>query len=126
MTDPILDAIGAVRATLRDLTSRLETMVTRREHDAEVRRIDAEANATREALLRHENEADRRLTGIEDSIDTRVGEVLDAVEQDKKERAARADREAEQRKSDRHWQIGMVASACGLAVALGQLLTRWL
>lgn len=130
MSDPTLDAIGAVRtqvADLRtDLTTRMDTMVTRREHDAEVRRLDAEAERTREALLRHETEAERRLGDIEHSIESRVGAVLTAIEEDKRARAKAAVHEAERRQADRRWLLGMVVSACGVAVALGQFLTRWL
>jgi len=129
-TDPTLDAIGAVRVQVADLrtelTTRLDTMVTRREHDAEVRRLDAEATRTREALARHETNAGRHRTEIEDSIDTRVGELLAVIEDDRRDRARQATRDAEQRHADRRWLLGMVVSAGGLAVALGQLFTRWL
>lgn len=115
MSDPILDALGAVRAQISELAARLDSMVTRREHDAEVRRIDAEAERTRESLLRHETDATRRLAEIESVVESRVDEVLAAVEKDRAER-----------KADRHWLVGIVVAACSAAVALGQLLTRWL
>lgn len=128
---------AAIRADIRDLrqdlTSRMDQMVTRREHEAEVRRIDAEALAAREALGRHEQEADRRLTEIERAVAAGDAKILAVIEADRaahaqqreddtKERATAKRQRAEQRKADRRWMIGAVIAASGVIIAAGQLL----
>lgn len=73
-------AIEALRASTEagfrdlrsDLTSRLDQAVTRREHDAEVRRIDSERQALSDALVQHAKtsedthvDIDKRLVGLD-------------------------------------------------------------
>ncbi|KZM34555.1 hypothetical protein [Oerskovia enterophila] len=126
MTDPTLDAVNAVRGDVKglrdELTIRLDAMVTRREHEAEVRRIDSEAQRTREQLMQHEREADRRL--VEISTEVTIGDkaILGVVEADKAQRSAEAKALAEQRRTDRRWTIGALTAATGVIIAAGQLL----
>lgn len=126
MTDPTLDAINDVRGDVKDLrddlTGRLDTMVTRREHEAEVRRIDSEAQRTREQLVRHEQDADRRLNEISTEVATGDKAILAVIEADKTQRAAEAKAAAEQRQADRRWTVGALTAATGVIIAAGQLL----
>ena len=99
-TDPITDAINRVGQDVRDLrvdlTGRLDAMVPRREHDAEVKRIDAEARATRQALSTHELTADER--------HKRLTATLDA--------------QAAQRTADRRFVATWVVAAVGVAATV--------
>jgi hypothetical protein len=126
MTDPTLDAVNAVRGDLAglrtELTGRMDAMVTRREHEAEVRRIDSDAQRTREQLIRHEQDANRRLDDISTEVATGDQAILAVVEADKAQRAAEAKALAEQRKADRRWTIGALTAATGVIIAGGQLL----
>lgn len=126
MTDPTLDAVNGVRSDVKDLrdelTGRLDAMVTRREHEAEVRRIDSEAQRTREQLVQHERDADRRLVEISTEVATGDKAILGVVEADKAQRSAEAKALAEQRKADRRWTIGALTAAAGVIIAAGQFL----
>lgn len=126
MSDPTLDAVNALRTDLAglrsELTGRMDAMVTRREHEAEVRRIDAEARRTAEALAQHERESDRRMSELAAEAATGDKAVLGVVEADKAERAAEAKAAAAQRRVDRRWVIGAITAAAGVIIAAGQFL----
>ena len=117
MSDPTLEAVQAVRDDLRalrsDLTGRMDQMVTRREHEAEVRRLDSERAALGDALLRHEEASDVRLSGMHDAMRAGDREVLDAIH-------AADDR----RIADRRWLAGWLVTAIGVASAVTSLITR--
>lgn len=88
--DPTLAAVHGVAEDLRglrvELTGRMDQMVTRREHEAEVRRIDSEAARVRDALDVHVTSSDR-------------------------DRAAQAER----RRTDRRFQVTTTIAAAGVA-----------
>ena len=128
MSDPTLAAVEAVRDDLRalraDLTGRMDQMVTRREHEAEVRRIDAEANRTRDlahttrtALEAHEDAAAARLAHIDVSMRDGDAAVLAAITAAEEHRAA-------DRIAARRWTAGWVVTAIGVATALTGLILR--
>lgn len=131
MTDDAatLAAIATVSKDVRelrvDLSTRMDAMVTRREHDAEVRRIDAEAVATREALDRHEAESVRHHQSIETNLATGDALIVAKLERQEARREEQATAESARRVSDRRWSFGAVMTAAALAVAVGQLITRF-
>lgn len=77
---PAIEALrSSTEAGFRDLrediTRRLDQAVTRREHDAEVRRIDSERQADREALAQHAKASEDTHVDIDKRLvvlDTRV------------------------------------------------------
>lgn len=98
--DSLTTAINRVGQDVRDLrvdlTGRLDAMVTRREHDAEVRRIDAEARATRQALTTHEVTAEERHKALKATLDA----------------------QAKQRSTDRRFVATWVVAAVGVAATV--------
>lgn len=128
-TDPTLAAVERVDRNVRDmrveLSGRMDAMVTRREHQAEVRRIDADAQAAREALARHEAEEGIKLRDIEKSIRAGDEKILAVIANQESARAATEKARDDERKSDRRWQVGAVMTAASLAVALSQFLIRF-
>lgn len=134
--DATLAAIAGVSQDVRDLrvdlTGRLDQMVTRNEHLAEVRRIDAEAARTRDALAAHETQADHRLTAIQQDIEEEataraaafVGLTAAMTEADNKRDAAKV-AAAERRKADRRFIVMWVVAAVGASAGL-RTLFEWL
>lgn len=144
MSDLTQGDAAAIRLDIRDLradvTTRMDQAVTRREHEAEVRRIDAEAQAVRESLERHETSADRRLDTLRATIEALTGavaagdrEVLAVVEADRaahiaereddRKKAAQAKKDAaDQRKSDRRWLVGTMIAAVAVILTATQVL----
>lgn len=114
-----------VRELRLDLSTRMDTMVTRREHDAEVRRIDAEAVATREALERHETESARHHQSIEASLASGDALIVSKLEKQETRREEIAAATEARRIADRRWSIGAFMTAGALAVAVGQFITRF-
>lgn len=110
-------AIDALRS---DLSGRMEQMITRREHEAEVRRQDAETAHVRQALADHERTAGARLDGIEGQYGTVLRRIADA---DEKREAARAAAE-ERRKADRRWLVGIILTAVSVASGLTGVLVN--
>lgn len=112
----------SVQSLRTDLTGRLDQMVTRKEHEAEVRRLDSEAQASRQALAEHERIAGKRLDEITEQHADLLQRLADA---DEKREAARRDAEKEreverknaaaQRKADRRWLITITITAVGVA-----------
>lgn len=104
---------ASVSELRQDITGRLDNMVTRREHDAEVRRIDAELAHQATAQSQHEQGATGRLAHLEATMTAGDKAVLERVE------------EADQKRQDnRRWLAGWMIGAVGLAVALSQLALR--
>lgn len=101
----------SVQSLRTDLTGRLDQMVTRKEHEAEVRRLDSEAQASRQALAEHERVAGKRLDEITDQHADLLQKIADA---DTKREAAREE-EKLRRKADRRWLITVVIAAVGVA-----------
>lgn len=97
----------SVQSLRTDLSLRVDQMVTRKEHESEVRRLDAEAQATRKALADHETEAGKRLDGISEQI----------ADGEKRRQDAKNAAEA-QRKADRRWLIGIVLTAIAVAASV--------
>lgn len=134
--DATLAAIAGVSQDVRDLrvdlTGRLDQMVTRNEHLAEIRRIDAEAARTRDALSAHETQADHRLTAIQQDIEDEAKARAEAfvalasamAEADNKRETAKT-AAAERRKADRRWVAGWVVCATGAVAGLPHLF-EWL
>jgi uncharacterized protein YaiL (DUF2058 family) len=103
-----IDRVGRdVRELRTDLTQQMAQMITRNEHDAEVRRIDAEAQHTRAALVAHETEADKRLTAIQADI-----------EEGERKRTAAQEAAAERRRQDRRFMVGTVITGMAAASAV--------
>lgn len=124
--DALTTAINRVGQDVRDLrvdlTNRLDAMVTRREHDAETRRIDAEiasnraaAEANRKALEDHEAEATAQWRS-----------VAGQIEQAEQRRQDAAEAAAERRKADRRFIATWSTTAVGVGIALATLVTRWI
>lgn len=126
MSDPILSAVEATTRQVADLrtelTTRLDQMVTRREHDAEVRRIDADHERTRANLATHEREAAAHFDTIAARVDESERSIKSAIESEKIQRAAEAQATARQRVIDRRWLVGTLLTVGALIIAAGQLL----
>ena len=105
---------------------------SRNEHQAEVRRIDAEALRTRDALIAHETTADHRLIAIQTDIEdeakarelafVRLTEAM--TEADTKRETARV-AATERRKADRRFIVMWVVAAVSASAGLRTLL-EWL
>ena len=118
-----IDRVGKDVRDLRiDLTGRLDQMVTRNEHLAEVRRIDAEAARTKDALTSHEGAADRRLAAIQEDISDEararaevMAAMVEAIKEadDKRETALVA--VAERRRADRRFIVATIITAVAAA-----------
>ena len=119
MSDPTLSAIAGVAQDVRDLrtdiTGRLDQMVTRREHVAEIKRLDEADKGQRDALARHEEAADARLLAI--------GEKIDEAE---RVRAAAVEAAAKRRTEDRRWLASWGVAAIVAAVGITQLIASFL
>ena len=109
-SDPTLAAVEAVRDDLRDLrtdlTVRMDGMVTRREHEAEVRRIDSEHRmlaASHHALVR--------------SADVEHAELRTDIEADKAERRVERQRAEDSRRADRRTYMTVTVASIGVAVS---------
>lgn len=139
MSDPTLAAIEGLRndvGSLRtetansinglrtDLSGRLDAAVTRREHDAEVRRIDAEARATREALAAHEAQADVRLSAIKAAVDAGDASIRAQLEEGERKRDAAVEQAAQRRREDRRYIATWMVGAVSAATAVTTLITR--
>lgn len=122
--DALTTAINRVGQDVRDLrldlTNRMDAMVTRREHDAEVKRIDAEARAARDeiarnrdALEQHEASATAQWRSVEEQIKSAEEKRESAVEAAK-----------ERRKADRRFIALWLSGAVGAAVALATFITQ--
>lgn len=114
-TDPILAAVERVdRAVVelrQDLGGRLAELVTRREHEAEVRRIDSEHAALVQA------HADLRV-----SADLEHSELREAISADRSERRTERQRVDDARRADRRTYLAVTVSAVGVAVAVAALI----
>jgi hypothetical protein len=130
VTDPTLSAIQGVAQDVRDLraeiTGRLGDMITRREHVAEVKRLDAEDTRTREALAEHERQADLRLTAIQVAVDRGDTEIRALIEAAEERRQAAVEAAAERRRQDRRWFATWAVAAVGAAVAVTQVIAALL
>jgi chromosome segregation ATPase len=105
------ETAGAINGLRTELSGRMDQMITRREHEAEVRRQDAETAHVRQALADHEQAAGKRLDGIED----RYGDVLQKItDADKKRDEAREAAEL-RRRADRRWLVGILIAAVAAA-----------
>lgn len=104
----------AIDSLRTDLTARIGEMVTRREHEAEIKRLDEADQRIAQALADHERAATRRLEGIDHQL-TGVREQME--EADEKREAARAAAE-ERRRADRRWLVGIVLTAIATASAV--------
>ena len=117
MSDPTLEAVQGVRDDVRelraDLTGRLDQMVTRREHESEVRRLDSERAALGDALVRHEESADVRLSSLQAAMVAGDKAVLTAI-----------DAAEERRRGDRRWMAGWIVAAVGAAAAITNVIVR--
>jgi hypothetical protein len=120
MTDQTLAAVDALRGDIThrfdDLGRRIDSMVTRREHDAEVRRIDAYNQATRAAVDQNKSDADGKIEALQTAVADGDAKVAAELEADRQQRAAEIKQAAADRKADRRWMIGSVLAAAGLAV----------
>jgi hypothetical protein len=120
MTDQTLAAVDALRDDIThrfdDLGRRIDSMVTRREHDAEVRRIDACNQATRAAVDQNKADTDGRIKALQTALADGDAKVAAELEADRQQRAAEIKQAAADRKADRRWMIGSVLAAAGLAV----------
>ncbi|GEL95349.1 hypothetical protein [Cellulomonas composti] len=128
--NPLLAAVHGVAQDLRDmradLTGRMDAMVTRREHDAEVRRLDAEAQSTRDLLLAHEQSADRRLDAQraeQRAADEQIREQIAEGERRREEAQIAA---AERRKADRRWTATWTLGAAAFMVTASTAARAWL
>jgi DNA repair exonuclease SbcCD ATPase subunit len=93
----------AIDSLRTDLTARIGEMVTRREHEAEIKRLD---------------EADRRVARRLEGIEHQLTGVREQMEEaDEKREAARAAAE-ERRRADRRWLVGIVLTAIATASAV--------
>lgn len=91
----------------QDLTGRLDAVVTRREHDAEVKRIDSEHRALAE-----------RHAALMVSADQEHADLRESLRQDQEERREIAEKTEARRRSDRRWYIGITISAIASVGAL--------
>ena len=115
-------AIEALRASTEagfrdlrvDLTNRLDQNVTRREHDAEVKRLDSE----RAALAERHADLEKRHSALEEHADLEHADIRDALRQDQEERREIADKAERRRVSDRRWYIGITIAAVSAVGAL--------
>lgn len=96
-----------IDALRQDLTGRLDAVITRREHDAEVRRIDSEHRALAE-----------RHAALEISADQEHADIRESLRQDQEERREIAEKTEARRRSDRRWYIGITISAIASVGAL--------
>jgi len=128
-TDPLLEAIQSVRDDVRAnheaLTRRLEQMVSKDTHEAEVRRIDAELVSQKRAFDSHvqvyaqsQAELKRQVVDGDQQILQRLADYQSHQSEKDEERAASA-------KSDRHWLLGWMASLAGVFVAAAAFLSRF-
>lgn len=127
MTDPTLSAVQGVAQDVRDLrtdiTGRLDQMVTRREHAAEVRRLDVVDEAQKTALIEHERQADIRLTAIQQAVDAGDGKIRELIEETERRREAAVLVATERRRKDRQFFATWAVAAVAAAVAVTQLIT---
>lgn len=126
--DPTLAAVHGVAEDLRglrvELTGRMDQMVTRREHEAEVKRIDAEAARTRDALAAHQAQEDVRLTAIQAQLTAGDTAILARIEAgEHKREQAQADA-AERRRQDRRWTASWAVAAVSATAAVTTVITR--
>lgn len=105
------ETAGNINGLRTELSGRMDQMITRREHEAEVRRQDAETSHVRQALVDHERTAGARFDGVEDQYADVLQKMADA---DEKREAARKESE-KQRKADRRWLIGILIAAVAAA-----------
>ncbi|TQL03498.1 hypothetical protein [Cellulomonas sp. SLBN-39] len=139
MSDPTLTAIQGVRtdvgalraetaasiqALREDLSARLDTTVSRREHEAEVRRIDAESRATREAMATLESQADARLLAAHAAIEAGDAAVRARLEEVERKRGAALEAAEVRRREDRRYLASWMVGAVSAATAVTALVTR--
>ncbi len=112
--DVTLAAIDRVAQDVRDLrsdlTGRLDVLVTRREHDAEVRRLDSEHRALAEAHA-----------ALVISADQEHADIREVIDADRRERRMDRQRDVEARKADRQFFLTATFGGVGAAVALASL-----
>ncbi|WP_372595578.1 hypothetical protein [Actinotalea sp.] len=105
------DGAGAIRQDIRDLradlTQRLDSMITRREHEAEVRRIDSEHRA-----LAASHEA------LAQTADVEHAELRNALSADKKERLMERARIEDARRADRRTYLQITIAAIGIFASI--------
>lgn len=111
---------AAINGLRTELSGRMDQMITRREHEAEVRRQDAETAHVRQALADHERTAGARLDGIEGQYGDVLQKMTDA---DEKREAARKDAE-KQRRADRRSLVGILIAAVAAASAVSGLIVN--
>lgn len=103
--------VDAIRQDIRDkfaeLNQRLDHLVTRREHEAEVRRIDSE-----HASLVAAHKA------LSDSADIEHGELREALAADKAERNAERQRIEDARRSDRRVYLQITIASIGVFASI--------
>lgn len=117
-TDPVILAVDGLRADVRDmradLSGRIENLVTRREHEAEIRRVDAEAKLTRERLEVH----DAALAAIRAAVDAGDDAILARIDRDEKDRAADARAARRFATTTTIAAVGVTAGAVGAIVTI--------
>lgn len=116
-TDPVLDAIQAVREDVRTnhemLTRRLDQMVTKDVHDAEVRRIDSELASQK---ISH-SELKKQVTDGDSAI-------LSRMDADQKANSAKEEAAKETAKADRRWLLGWAATLCTVVTGVATFLNK--
>lgn len=129
-TDPVLDAIQAVRDDVRTnhamLTQRIDQMVSKDVHDAEIRRIDSAHSDLRKS---HETLAVQVASGdaaILERLDRDLRARESKEKDDLKARTVREEAELESAKQFRRWLLNWLIGAFSLAVGAATLISKFI
>ena len=119
MSDPILEALGAVRSDLAamrlELMGRIDRMVSREEHRAEIKRLDSLHVQAAKDLADHETLAGDRMAAAERIAHERMTVIERMIESDR-----------ESRKADRRYYLTVTLTSMAAISALAQVLRAWL
>lgn len=127
--DPVLDAIQAVREDVRAnhemLTRRIDQMVSKDVHDAEIRRIDAALDSQRSAFDSHVALSTENQAALRAQVIAGDNAILSRMDDQDKQLAAKETARMESAKTDRRWMLGWVATLCTIAVSIATFVTRF-
>lgn len=127
--DPVLDAVQALREDVRSqhemLTHRLDQMVSKDVHQAEMKRVDAALEAQRTAFEAHVDLSAQNQEALKTQVIAGDNAILARMDAQDKQQTAKEATRAEAAKQDRRWLLGWCATLCTIAVSIATLLTRF-